>query len=190
MNRPAKAAYRESTTSKALRAGSALRTVEVPSNLNGKRINNRALLGRLLEVLGSFADHATGANARPSLATLGKHVQASPRTVQRGLATLRRLGWIQVQTAHSWRLHRPTTWRIAADLLHQARDAARKLLAERSARWWAHLRLHGRSGRQVCHQPFPLQGKRENSGSGGPGSGGLLEVLAALQARNLAPSVS
>lgn len=61
--------------------------VEIPAHrADGTLILNRPLLAKVVQVLASFADHATGANARPSRATIAQLVQASPRTITRAFA--------------------------------------------------------------------------------------------------------
>lgn len=132
-------------------------------------MNNRPTLHKVAQVLASFADHDTGARARPSLQTIAEAVQVCQRTVQRALDTLQALGVVRMVRSHSWRLHRPTEWAISADVLRECRRKALQAVRERSGRYWASLRAwaveHYRkapngSGRQVCRLPSPLQGER------------------------------
>lgn len=195
-----KTAHGKNTTPNPLRAGNVLHLVEIPQTMDGHRVNNRPALSRLLVLLGGVADHDTGRESRASLATLAERLQASTRTVQRALSTLERFGMIVRTRAHSWRLHRPTTWAIAPDVLRAARLEAVQAIKERSSAYWAKVRAWARehyrrhpvgSGRQVCHQPSPLQGERRErkelgqleAGQKAP-KGTLLDILERLQTRN------
>jgi len=186
----------KSTTPNPLRPGAVLQGVKIPSHLDGHRINNRPALVALLRLVGSFADHDTGRESRASLQTLAEAIQASIRTIQRGLLLLERLGLLVRTRAHSWRLHRPVTWAIAPDALRTARLEAVQKIRERSSRYWEQVRAWARehyrrcpvsSGGQVCHQPSPLQGERgkegQEEGSIAP-PGSLLDILQNLQKRN------
>jgi len=204
MNKPRNPAGIKNTTPAPLRAGNVLHLVEIPRSLDGHRVNNRAALSRLLVLLGGVADHDTGRESRASLATLAERLQASARTVQRALATLERLGLILRTRAHSWRLHRPTTWAIAPDVLRAARLLAMQAVKDRASAYWAKVRawavehykrLPVASGRQVCVQPSPLQGERGKEGKGEGREevgkappGALLDILRHLSAPRSMPT--
>lgn len=182
----------KSTTPRPVQARNALLHLEIPDRrADGSRILNRPALRAVLLALASHADHDTGSGARPSLATLGAASQISPRTVQRALVTLSGLGILRRTRAHSWKLHRPTTWSIVPGVLRQARAAAMEAVRVRSARYWERLRawerLRSPSGRQGVRLPSPLQGERRlgsqgESGKAPPGS--LLDILQHLQNRD------
>ena len=94
-----------------IKMGKVLESIRIPTHRpDGARILNRPTLVKVAQVLGSFTDHQTGANARPALSTLASLVQVSTRTVQRALGVLEALGIIRATLPHSWKLHRPTTW--------------------------------------------------------------------------------
>lgn len=186
----------KSTTPSPLRPGNVLQRVQIPSNLDGHRLNNRPALVALLRLLGTFADHDTGRESRASLQTLAEALQASVRTVQRGLDLLERLGLIVRTKSHSWRLHRPTTWAIAPAVLRAARLEAVQEIRQRSSKYWEQVRAWARehyrrcpvsSGGQVRHQPSPLQGERGKEGreeGGKAPAGTLLAILQSLQTQN------
>ena len=189
----AKCQSKECTT----KVSTLVQRVEIPKHRNdGTRILNRALLAKVVQVLASFADHATGANARPSRATIAQLVQASPRTITRAFSSLQDLGVLRMEKAHSWKLHRPTTWAIAGRVLEQCWTAYMSHVRERSAAYWQRLRAlkkprfvgSASSGGQTVHLPSPLQGEKERIGKVGgerPPSPGvrspLLGILQALQ---------
>jgi len=171
--------------------------VKIPAHrADGTRILNRALLVKVVHVLASFADHATGANARPSRATIAQLVQASPRTITRAFASLQDLGVLRMEKAHSWKLHRPTTWAIAGKVLEHCWKAYMTQVRQRSSAYWQRLRALKRprfvgsslSGGQTVHLPSPIQGEKERAekigGERTPSPGvrsPLLGILHALQ---------
>lgn len=186
-----KTAPSKSTIPGILRASSVAHRVQLP-----RELHNRPALVRLLVVLAGHADHDTGRGARPCLDTLAEAIQASRRTVQRLLETLERLGVVQCTLAHSWRLHRPATWAIAADVLREARRQVCEEIKARSGRYWESVRAWARefyrrcpaSGGQFGSLPSPLQGERRTeqreveAGSvpkAPPGT--LLDILKAIQ---------
>ena len=183
------AQYPEST----IKMGKVLEHVRIPTHRpDGSRILNRPALVAVAVALGRFTDHATGSGALPSLATLADLVQASTRTVQRALATLEALGVLRRVKAHSWRLHRPTTWAFTADTIDRCLSASIAAAKERSAKYWARLRAFQEarqsrvspSGRQGAHLPSPLRGGREGKGGSGdarPPENPLFSVLSALK---------
>lgn len=169
-----------------LRASVALDHLKIPRTPG---VRNRPFLVALARAVASFADHDTGAGARPALDTLAERVQASRRSVQRGLARLQALGILRKAKAHSWRLHRPTEWAVEARVLASARRQVLEQVRQRSARYWERLRSWSRrSGGQHVSLPSPLQGERVGSRTERavgpprlPGSSPLLAILSNLQ---------
>ena len=180
------------TISNPLRATNVLRNTLIPNALtpNGDLIKNRAFLRSLLVAVAAFGDHETGENARPALDTLAEVVQASRRTVQRGLDRLEGLGLLRKTLSHCWKLHRPTTWAVVPAVLRAARVKAILVMKGRAARYWATDRPistapPGRrfgSGGHHDIQPSPLQGERREARPPGGGGMSILDVLAGLQA--------
>lgn len=176
-----------------IKIGKVLQSIVIPARRpDGTRILNRPTLVKVAQVLGSFTDHQTGANARPALSTLASLVQVSTRTVQRALGVLEALGIIRATLPHSWRLHRPTTWAFTASTIDNCLSASIAAAKERSARYWARLRAFQEarqsrvspSGRQGVHLPSPLRGGREGKGGSGdarPPENPLFSVLSALK---------
>ena len=176
-----------------IKIGKVLQSIVIPARRpDGTRILNRPTLVKVAQVLGSFTDHQTGSGAHPSLATVADLVQISSRTVQRAFQTLEALGVLRMVKAHSWRLHRPTTWAFTADAIDRCLSASIAAAKERSAKYWARLRAFQEarqsrvspSGRQGVHPPSPLRGGREEKGGSGdarPPENPLFSVLSALK---------
>lgn len=164
--------------------------VEIPRfRSDGGRILNRPTLAKVVQVLAGFSDHSTGSGAHPSLSTVAELVQVSPRTITRAFSTLRGLGVIRLERAHSWRLHRPTTWSIGSKVIQRCLSVYMAKVRERSSKYWARLQAlekrhqsrPGASGRQGVTLPSPLQGERREVGPAGGRGGSILDVLAGLQ---------
>ena len=176
-----------------IKIGKVLQAISIPARRpDGTRILNRPTLAKVAQVLGSFTDHQTGANACPALSTLASLVQVSTRTVQRALGVLEALGIIRATLPHSWKLHRPTTWAFTRLTIDKCLAVAIAAAKERQARYWAKLRAFqearrfgcSSSGRQGVHLPSPLRGGREEKGGPGgarPPGNPLFSVLSALK---------
>src|SRR5262249_52588525 len=102
-----------------------------------------------------------GANAWPSIATIGREVELSPRTVQERLGALRRIGVIVEQAPPAQ--HRPRTWRLDLTVLRTLADTQHS----------AGLEPSDTQQRSTLDQPFctaqtgkcdPQTGKSDGSG--------------------------
>ena len=176
-----------------IKMGKVLESIRIPTHrTDGTRILNRPTLVKVAQVLGSYTDHQTGANACPALSTLAALVQVSTRTIQRALDVLESLGIIRATLSHSWKLHRPTTWAFTRSTIDKCLAVAIAAAKERQTRYWAKLRAFqearrfGRSssGGQGVYLPSPPRGEREEGGSGKVGSGAgnpLFSILEALK---------
>lgn len=173
-----------------IKIGKVLQSIVIPARRpDGTRILNRPTLAKVAQVVANFTDHQTGSGAHPSLSTVADLVQISSRTVQRAFQTLEALGVLRMVKAHSWRLHRPTTWAFTADTIDRCLSASIAAAKERSAKYWARLRAFQQSrvspsGRQGVHLPSPLRGGREEKGGPGgarPPGNPLFSVLSALK---------
>ena len=176
-----------------IKMGKVLESIRIPTHRpDGARILNRPTLAKVAQVVANFTDHQTGSGAHPSLSTVADLVQISSRTVQRAFQTLEALGVLRMVKAHSWRLHRPTTWAFTADTIDRCLSASIAAAKERSAKYWAKLRAFqearrfgcSSSGRQGVHLPSPLRGGREEKGGPGgarPPGNPLFSVLSALK---------
>lgn len=176
-----------------IKIGKVLQSISIPARRpDGTRILNRPTLAKVAQVVANFTDHQTGSGAHPSLSTVADLVQISSRTVQRAFQTLEALGVLRMVKAHSWRLHRPTTWAFTADTIDRCLSASIAAAKERSAKYWARLRAFQEarqsrvspSGRQGVHLPSPLRGGREEKGGPGgarPPDNPLFSVLSALK---------
>jgi len=176
-----------------IKIGKVLQSIVIPARRpDGSRILNRPTLAKVAQVVANFTDHQTGSGAHPSLSTVADLVQISSRTVQRAFQTLEALGVLRMVKAHSWRLHRPTTWAFTADTIDRCLSASIAAAKERSAKYWARLRAFQEarqsrlspSGRQGVRLPSPLRGGREEEGGSGgarPPGNPLFSVLSALK---------
>ena len=176
-----------------IKIGKVLQSIRIPTHRpDGARILNRPTLAKVAQVVANFTDHQTGSGAHPSLSTVADLVQISSRTVQRAFQTLEALGVLRMVKAHSWRLHRPTTWAFTADTIDRCLSTSIAAAKERSAKYWARLRAFQEarqsrlspSGRQGGRLPSPLRGGREEEGGSGdarPPGNPLFSVLSALK---------